>query len=144
MGSPKYKRVVLKVSGEGLCQEGATGVDGEALLQLAQEIKKVVDAGVEVGLVVGGGNLIRGDTITKDSPIEQATGHYMGMLATVINAIAVQDTLESIGIPTRVQSAVGQLKEEVTAMELRIGVVGQTLLQVSEPALHHLSHACRR
>lgn len=106
MESPRFKRVVLKVSGEGLCQEGGNGVDGKALLQLAQEIKKVVDAGVEVGLVVGGGNLIRGDTITRDSPIEQATGHYMGMLATVINAIAVQDTLESIGIPTRVQSAV--------------------------------------
>ncbi|MHC5112768.1 MAG: UMP kinase [Planctomycetota bacterium] len=106
MAEPRFPRVVLKISGEGLCKEGSSGVDGEALSQLAGEIKKVVELGVEIGLVVGGGNLVRGDVIAKDSPIEQATGHYMGMLATVINALAVQDTLESIGVPTRVQSAV--------------------------------------
>ena len=100
-----YKRVLLKISGEGLCRTGATGLDGEEIRRLAEEIKLVVDLGVQVGVVVGGGNIVRGSVIAKDSPIEETTGHYMGMLATVINALAVQDTLESLGVPTRVQSA---------------------------------------
>jgi len=101
----KFQRVMLKISGEGLCKAGATGLDGEEIRRLAEEIKLVVDLKVEVGVVVGGGNLVRGSAIAKDSPIEETTGHYMGMLATVINALAVQDTLESLGVPTRVQSA---------------------------------------
>ncbi|MCH7873408.1 MAG: UMP kinase, partial [Planctomycetes bacterium] len=87
------------------CQAGKTGIDGTALRTLAEEIKLVVDLGTQVGVVVGGGNIVRGSVIAKNSPIEETTGHYMGMLATVINALAVQDTLESIGVPTRVQSA---------------------------------------
>jgi uridylate kinase len=106
MAEPKYRRVLLKISGEGLCMAGQTGIDGKEVRRLADEIKKVVDLGVQVGVVVGGGNLIRGSRIAKDSPIEETTGHYMGMLATVINALAVQDTLESVGVPTRVQSAI--------------------------------------
>ncbi len=106
MAEPKYRRVLLKISGEGLCAVGQTGIDGKEVRRLADEIKKVVDLGVQVGVVVGGGNLIRGSRIAKDSPIEETTGHYMGMLATVINALAVQDTLESVGVPTRVQSAI--------------------------------------
>ena len=105
MASTKYKRVLLKISGEGLCKPGAGGIDGEQLGHLAVEIRKVVDLGIQVCVVVGGGNLIRGSVIAKDSPIEETTGHYMGMLATVVNALAVQDTLEALGTPTRVQSA---------------------------------------
>lgn len=105
MPEPKYRRVVLKISGEGLCGTGKTGIEGEELQRLAEELKLVVDLGVQICVVVGGGNLVRGSIIAKDSPIEETTGHYMGMLATVMNAIAVQDTLESIGVPTRVQSA---------------------------------------
>lgn len=105
MAEPKYQRVLLKISGEGLCKPGTVGIDGEELGALAEEIKQVVDLKIEVAVVVGGGNLVRGSTIAKDSPIDESTGHYMGMLATVINALAVQDTLESIGVQTRVQSA---------------------------------------
>jgi uridylate kinase len=83
-----------------------TGIDGERLRRLAAEIKLVVDLGVQLCVVVGAGNLVRGDTIARETPVEETTGHYMGMLATVINALAVQDTLESLGVPTRVQSAI--------------------------------------
>ena len=106
MAETKYKHVLLKISGEGLCREGMGGIDGEELRRLAEEIKLVVDLGVRVSVVVGGGNLVRGGDISKNSPIEETTGHYMGMLSTVINALAVQDTLEAIGVPTRVQSAI--------------------------------------
>ncbi len=105
MAETKYRRVLLKVSGEGLCKTGATGIDGEHLAKLAGEIKQVVNLGVQVCVVVGGGNIVRGNAIAKGSAIEETTGHYMGMLATVINALAVQDTLESLMVPTRVQSA---------------------------------------
>ncbi len=74
--------------------------------RVAEEIKLVVSLGVQVCVVVGGGNIVRGSVISRDSPIEETTGHYMGMLATVINALAVQDTLEALGVPTRVQSAI--------------------------------------
>ena len=106
MAEAKYQRVLLKVSGEGLCGDGKGGIDSEQLKRLADEIKLVWDLGVQVCVVVGGGNIVRGHVIAKDSPIEETTGHYMGMIATVINALAVQDTLESIGVPTRVQSAI--------------------------------------
>ncbi|UCC29146.1 MAG: UMP kinase [Phycisphaerales bacterium] len=105
MAETKYRRVLLKISGEALCAAGATGIDGREVQRLAEEVKLVADLGVQVCLVVGGGNLVRGSVIAKDSPIEESTGHYMGMLATVVNALAVQDTLESLSVPTRVQSA---------------------------------------
>ncbi len=105
MAQTQYKRVLVKVSGEGLCAPGATGIDGQQVEKLAGEIRQVVDLDVQVGVVVGGGNLVRGSAIAKDSPIEETTGHYMGMLATVVNALALQDTLEALGTPTRVQSA---------------------------------------
>ncbi len=105
MDKPKYQRVLLKISGEGLCTPGKGGIDGASLLRLAEEIKLVVDLGVQVGVVVGGGNIVRGSVIAKTAPIEETTGHYMGMLSTIINALAVQDTLESLGVATRVQSA---------------------------------------
>jgi len=105
MGEPKYRRVLLKISGEGFCAPGQTGIDGREVRRLADEVKLVHDLGVQLSVVVGGGNLVRGSRIVKDSPIEETTGHYMGMLATVINALAFQDTMESLGVPTRVQSA---------------------------------------
>lgn len=106
MSEPKYQRVLLKISGEGLCAPGTAGIDGDQVRRVAEEIKLVVGLGVQVCVVVGGGNIVRGSVISKDSPIEETTGHYMGMLATVINALAVQDTLEALGVPTRVQSAI--------------------------------------
>lgn len=105
MADIKYKRVLLKVSGESLCLPGSSGIDGGELEKLACELKQVVDLNAQVAVVVGAGNLFRGSVIAKDTPIEETTGHYMGMLATVINALAIQDTLESLGVPTRVQSA---------------------------------------
>ncbi len=105
MADPKYQRVVLKISGEAFTVPGVTGLDGDELQRMAEEIKLVVDLGVQLCVVVGGGNLVRGSVIAKDSPIEETTGHYMGMLGTVINALAIQDTLEANGVATRVQSA---------------------------------------
>ncbi len=106
MAECKYNRVILKISGEGLCAAGGRGIDGEQLHHISTEIKTVADLGVELAVVVGGGNIIRGGQIAKDSPIETVTGHYMGMLGTVINALAVQDALEAMGVSTRVQSAI--------------------------------------
>jgi len=102
----KYARVMLKISGEGLCREGGQGIDGEELRAIAGEIAEVAGLGVQLAVVVGGGNFIRGATISTKTKIHEATGHYMGMLATVINALSLQDTLESMGLQTRVQSAI--------------------------------------
>jgi len=107
MAGVKYNRVVLKISGEGLCGKDKVGIDDDELYRIACEIKTVFDLGVQLAVVIGGGNIVRGAVIARDSHIEEVTGHYMGMLATVINALAVQDTLEAVGIPTRVQSAIG-------------------------------------
>jgi uridylate kinase len=102
----RYRRVLLKISGEGLCAPGGSGIDGQQLNRLSDEIKHVVDLGVQLCIVVGGGNIVRGSVLARQSRIEETTGHYMGMLATVINAVAIQDTLEALGAPTRVQSAI--------------------------------------
>jgi uridylate kinase len=106
MKDVKYKRVLLKISGEGLCRTGGFGIDGEELERVGHEVKAVRELGSEVAVVVGGGNIIRGSQVARHAHIEEVTGHYMGMLATVINALAIQDTLESLGVATRVQSAV--------------------------------------
>jgi uridylate kinase len=100
----KYPRVLLKVSGESLAGEKQFGLDPATLKAIAQEIKGVVDLGVQVGLVVGGGNIFRGLEASAQG-IERAVADNMGMLATVINALALQDALEKSGIPTRVMSA---------------------------------------
>ncbi len=86
LAQAKYGRVLLKISGEGLCVPGKGGIDGVSLLRLAEEIKLVVDLGVQVGVVVGGGNIVRGSVIAKTAPIEETTGHYMGMPTSNINA----------------------------------------------------------
>lgn len=106
MANSKYRRILLKISGEGLCSPGGFGIDAEFLGKIATEIKAVVETGVQIALVVGGGNFIRGRDLAKSTHIHAATGHYMGMLGTVINALAIQDTLEQLGVVTRTQSAI--------------------------------------
>ncbi len=102
---PKYKRVLLKLSGEALMGEQPYGIDTDTVNYMADEIKSIFTAGVEVAVVIGGGNIFRGLQGTA-SGMERATADYMGMLATVINALALQNALERKGIPTRVQSAI--------------------------------------
>ncbi len=102
---PKYRRILLKLSGEALGGEASVGICPEAIHGMAGQIKEVRDMGVEVVIVVGGGNIFRG-LQGSERGIERATGDYMGMLATVINALALQDALEKCGVATRVQSAI--------------------------------------
>src|SRR5256714_12819994 len=102
---PAYKRILLKLSGEALQGPLGLGVHGETLQSIARELKEVLELGVEIAVVVGGGNIFRGAR-QKGVEIDRATGDYMGMLATVINALALQDALEKEGVHTRVQSAI--------------------------------------
>ncbi len=100
------RRVLLKLSGEGFSRSGERGINMEEVLAIAKQTFQAAAGGVQIGIVIGGGNILRGaQFIAGSTGIQEATAHYMGMLATVINAVAVQDTLESIGVPTRVQSA---------------------------------------
>lgn len=122
MSDLPYQRILLKLSGEILAGNNGTGIDPSVVSYFAKEIKSVVDEGLEVCLVIGGGNIFRGGANTRN--IERVTGDYMGMLGTVINALAIQDALEKSGVPTRVQTAI-------------------TITQVAEPfirrrALRHL------
>ena len=103
---PRYKRVLLKISGEGFCHEGGFGIEADELEGIARQCVEVCKSGVELAIVVGGGNFIRGATFAEDGHIPRATADYMGMLATVINAVALQETMERFGQPTRVQSAI--------------------------------------
>jgi uridylate kinase len=103
----KYKRVLLKISGEGFCHEGGFGLEADDLENTARQCAEVGKAGVQLAVVVGGGNFIRGATFAEDGHINRATADYMGMLATVINALALQETMEKFGQPTRVLSAIG-------------------------------------
>jgi len=100
-----YKRILLKLSGESLMGEKQYGIDNAQVLQYAQDIKAVSDTGIEIAVVVGGGNIFRGLSAEK-SGMERAQADYMGMLATVINCMALQNALESIGVETRLQSAI--------------------------------------
>lgn len=101
----KFKRVVLKLSGEALAGEQGFGIDPIVVEGLAKEIADVVDAGLEIAIVVGGGNIWRG-LAGSAKGMDRATADYMGMIATVMNALAVQDCLENAGVPTRVQTAI--------------------------------------
>ncbi len=103
--APKYRRILLKLSGEALGGDEAAGICPEAVHDMARQIKEVHDLAVEVVIVVGGGNIFRG-LAGSERGIERATGDYMGMLATVINALALQDAMEKQGVPTRVLSAI--------------------------------------
>lgn len=102
---PKYNRILLKLSGEALGGEAGVGIDAVAVGEMANQVKEVRDLGIEVVVVVGGGNIFRG-LQGSERGIERATGDYMGMLATVINSLALQDRLEKLGVATRVQSAI--------------------------------------
>jgi uridylate kinase len=101
----KYKRILLKLSGESLMGDNQYGIDNDQVLQYAQDIKSVFDAGIEIAVVVGGGNIFRGLSAEK-SGMDRAQADYMGMLATVINCMALQNALESIGVETRLLSAI--------------------------------------
>ena len=103
--APKYRRVLLKVSGEALLGEGAFGIDIATVDRIAADVKEAHDAGIQICLVFGGGNIFRGLAGTAKG-IDRATADYMGMLATVMNALAMQASLERHGLPCRVQSAI--------------------------------------
>ncbi len=102
---PQYSRILLKLSGEVLGGEGGFGISPEAVQGMAEQICEVRELGVQIVVVIGGGNIYRG-LGAAERGIERATGDYMGMLATIINSLALQDALEKIGAPTRVQSAI--------------------------------------
>ncbi|HUI77634.1 MAG TPA: UMP kinase [Bryobacteraceae bacterium] len=100
-----YKRILLKVSGEALAGGSSFGIDAERVKEMAQEVSEVAAAGVQVGVVVGGGNIFRGVAAAAQK-MDRVTADHMGMLATVINSLALSDALEQMGIPTRVMSAI--------------------------------------
>jgi len=103
MKAPKYKRVILKISGEALAGDKKFGIDTDTLSKISDEIVKAFKLGVEIAIVVGGGNFWRG---RSGKGMDRSTADHMGMMATVINALALQDSLESKGVPTRVQTAI--------------------------------------
>jgi len=111
MGECKYSRILLKLSGESFCRPGEFGIHGPSLESLAERIVDIRKLGPQVAVVVGAGNFIRGETFSQKSHIPRTTADYMGMLATIINACALQETLEKLGQATRVLSAI-----EVSAM----------------------------
>jgi uridylate kinase len=100
------KRVLVKFSGEALAGEAGHGIDTQILKYIAREIKSLVDAGIEVGIVIGGGNIIRGVSAAQDGIIKRTSGDYMGMLATVINGVAMQEACEYVGLEVRMQTAI--------------------------------------
>ena len=104
MSDIKYKRVVMKLSGEALAGDAGQGINPPEIRKAAEEIKEVHDLGVQIAIVVGGGNMWRGESGAQMG-MERAQADYIGMLGTVMNALALQDNLESIGVPTRVQTA---------------------------------------
>lgn len=105
MSDIKYKRVVMKLSGEALAGDAGQGINPPEIRKVAEEIKEVHDLGVQIAIVVGGGNMWRGESGAQMG-MERAQADYIGMLGTVVNALALQDNLESIGVPTRVQTAI--------------------------------------
>jgi len=111
MRNTKYQRVLLKLSGESFCKPGQFGIDGPALESISERIAEICKLGPQVAIVVGGGNFLRGESFSQTSHIPRNTADYMGMLATIINGCALQETLEKLGQPTRVLSAI-----EVPAM----------------------------
>ena len=106
MAKSKYNRVLLKLSGESFCKPGEFGIDGPALESLAERILEICKLGPQVAVVVGAGNFLRGESLSKVTHIPRNTADYMGMLVTIINACALQETLEKLGQPTRVLSAI--------------------------------------
>lgn len=115
---PKYKRILLKLSGEALGQQDGHGINPDSAAFMAHRIKAVYDLGVQIGVVIGGGNIWRGK-VGVDRGMDQSTADYMGMIATVINAIALRDALEREGVETRVQTAVEMNKVAEPYIRLR-------------------------
>lgn len=105
MGQAKYQRIVLKLSGEAMAGDKGFGIDPETIHAMAEEIRSVHELGIEIAIVVGGGNIWRG-SVGEAMDMERSQADYMGMLATVMNALALQDVLENIGVPTRVQTSI--------------------------------------
>lgn len=106
-GTPAYKRIILKLSGESFAPTGERGIAMNEVVHIARQTHRAAQMGVEVGIVIGGGNILRGAQFTAgNSSIQEATAHYMGMLATVINGLALQDALESLGCETRLMTAI--------------------------------------
>jgi len=102
---PVYKRILLKLSGEALAGKAGTGINTTVIKQIAEDVSAAYKTGVQIGLVIGGGNIFRGIAASAEG-MDRASSDYMGMLATMINALALQDALENAGVPTRVQSAI--------------------------------------
>jgi len=102
MAEPYYKRVLLKLSGEALGGEQGYGIDPNTITAIAREVKQVVELGVQLSIVIGGGNIFRG-LAASSKGMDRASADYMGMLATMINSLALQDALEKAGVDTRVQ-----------------------------------------
>ena len=102
----KKKRILVKFSGEALAGDSGSGIDNAVLKFIAKQIKELVENGIQVGIVIGGGNIIRGVSAARDGIIKRTSGDHMGMLATVINSIAMREALESVGLDVRVQSAI--------------------------------------
>ncbi len=102
----KKKRILVKFSGEALAGDSGFGIDNAVLKFIAKQIKELVENGIHVGIVIGGGNIIRGVSAARDGIIKRTSGDHMGMLATVINSIAMREALESVGLDVRVQSAI--------------------------------------
>lgn len=105
MKEPVYKRILLKISGEALAGKQGTGISTQVITQIAQDIALAYKSGIQIGLVIGGGNIHRGVAASAEG-MDRASADYMGMLATCINALALQDALEKAGVPTRVQTAI--------------------------------------
>lgn len=105
MAEPKYKRIVLKLSGEALAGDKGYGIDPQTVQSITQELKEVYELGIEIAIVVGGGNIWRG-SIGSEMGMDRAQADYMGMLATVMNALALQDSLENLEVPSRVQTSI--------------------------------------
>lgn len=105
MTTTSYRRIVLKLSGEALSGEQGFGIEPQVIQSIAKQVKEVAELGVEIGIVVGGGNIWRGK-VGSEMGMERANADYMGMLATVMNSLALQDSLETMGIPTRVQTSI--------------------------------------
>jgi uridylate kinase len=125
-GPPIFRRVLLKLSGESFCRPGEGGISVEEVSRIARQAVRVASRGVELAIVVGGGNFLRGASLRGSEVIQEATAHYMGMTATVINGLALQDALESLGCETRLMTTIH-------------------MAEVAEPfirrrALNHLAH----
>ena len=118
ISQPKYSRILLKLSGEALGGAAGVSISPEAVQSMAEQIREVRELGVQIVIVIGGGNIFRGLT-GSERGIERATGDYMGMLATIINALALQDALEKLGSPTRVQSAIAMAQIAETFIRRR-------------------------